>query len=476
MASLAHIASLISENRPADADAALRKLVRKSSAPGVDWGQAIDLAGRLGAEDTWLQAARNWRAEAPSDPARMVAEIVALGANARHEEAARLSREIQSFSDPGLKADGMTLEAFYLVRFGRREEALALCRRALELNPDHAPAWEQIATLDGWADDPQADIAAMEALAGRVRKRESRLALHLALSRAHESAGDDARSFEHVERAAEARRNPEPFDVAMMKNYVTALQQAFSPEMVARHAVEGAGRELAFIVGIPRSGTTLLEQILSSAKDVVPTAEHAILRNAVLPLGAMTPPDLAKVEVGEWPKMSRSYVDNVRRRFGAARVYTDKSLANHFFVGAIRVLFPEARIIWIERDPRDVAWSCYRSKLMATPWTDRLDTTCRYVAAHSQLMEGWAPLFGERLHRVSYESLVLDPEPTSAGLFAFLSVERPADWDMFHQRTNPVATNSLAQVRQPLNSKGIGAWRKHEARLAPVFDATFGKA
>lgn len=473
MASLQQISDLIARRELSPAGAALRKLVRQKSKSGVDWRTAMALAGQLGDQETVLAAAQNWRAQSPSDPQRIVAEITALGSVARHKDAARLARSLQQHSRAA--ADGYYLEAFYQARFGKQEKALELCRKALALHREHAPAWEQIALLNGYG-DRDADIAEMLALENRLNTADHLIALYYALGRAFDHAGEVDKAFHYVSKGAALRNNAAPFDLRPLLGYLDRLRGSFTRTFIEQHENRGAGDGLVFILSTPRSGTTLIEQILATAPSVTPTGEHMILRNAALGLASLEPPDMARAAAfkqDDWRKIAQSYFSGIRRRFGAGKIFTDKTLINYYYAGLIRIVFPEAKIIWLRRDPRDVVWSCFRSRINANQWAQSIDTACGFVNAHHKACAYWAELFGDRLLTVEYEQFVSAPDETSMRVFDHIGIERPIEWSDFYKNDNPVATASLAQVREPLNAKGVGSWRRYEKYLAPIYDQYF---
>ncbi|WDI32448.1 sulfotransferase [Hyphococcus flavus] len=473
MASLQTISDLLSQEQLEAASAALRKLVKQKNQPDVDWPTAVDIAGRLADQETALIAAQNWRAEAPNDPQRIITEIISLGSAARHKEAAKLARELQKF--PQAAADGYSLEGFYQARFGEREKALELCRKAVELNPDHSHAWEQIALLDGY-DDVNNDIAEMLALEKRVTEPQRLMALYFALGRAFDYAGDTDNAFLYFSKGADFRKGPNPFDMRPVHAYLEGLKATFNSAFLDQHAHGDAGQEVVFILSAPRSGSTLIEQILSTAPSVTPTGEHMLLRRAALPFGGLTPPEMAKAAEytqNDWRKISRNHLESLRKRFGPGKIYTDKSLINHYYAGLVKVLYPNARFIWMRRDPRDVAWSCYHSRLNGNPWTESIESACEFLTAHNNICSYWSELLGDNLLAVDYEDLVASPEETSAKIFQHVGIDRPDDWRDFYKSDNPVATASLAQVREPLNKKGVGSWRRYEKHLAPIYDKCF---
>ncbi len=473
MASLQKISDLVAQRQLGSAGVALRKLVRQKNKPGIDWQTAMSFAGQIGDQESALVAAKNWRLQSPNDPVRIVAEINALGSVARHKEAALLSRELQK-STRGA-AEGFFLEGFYISRFGKREKAIELFRKAIALNPNHATAWEQIALLSGY-EDRDADIAAMLTTEKRVHDRELLIAIYYALGRAFDQAGDTEKAFQYISKGAALRTGQAPFDLAPLRAYLGRLRTTFSPEFVNRHQNGDAGKGAIFVLSAPRSGSTLIEQILTTASSVTPTSEHMILRSASLALGNMEPQEMAATndyKQNDWNKIAQAYFDGLRKRFGASKNYTDKTLINYYYAGLIRILFPAAKVIWLRRNPRDVVWSCFRSRINANQWAENLDTACGFIKAHHEACAYWADLFGDNLITVDFESLVSDGDNTSARIFDHVGIDRPEEWSDFYKSSNPVATASLAQVREPLNTKGVGAWKRYEEHLAPIYDKHF---
>ncbi len=473
MASLQQISELVAQRQLAPAGTALRKLVRQKSKPGIDWQVAMGLAGQLGDQEIVLAAAQNWRAQNPSDPPRLVAEIISLGSIAKHKEAALLARQLQRSSQSA--ADGYYLEGFYQARFGKRDKALELCRKALAIQPEHGTAWEQIALLNGY-EDRDADIAAMLDLETRLNTKEQLIALYYALGRTFDHAGDADKAFAYISKGATLRTGPAPFQIPPLLGYLDRLRTSFNPAFVKQHENGDAGAGMVFILSTPRAGSTLIEQIIATVPAVTPTSEHTILRSASLALDSMEPQDMARAATytsSDWRKIAQGYFDGLRRRFGASKNYTDKTLINYYYAGLIRILFPAAKVIWLRRDPRDVVWSCFRSRINANQWAENLDTTCSFVSAHNQMCAYWAELFGDQLLTLDYEKLVSDPDATSMQIFNHIDLERPDAWGDFYKSSNPVATASLAQVREPLNTKGIASWRRYEKFLAPIYDKHF---
>lgn len=473
MASLEHISNLIAQRQLGEAGAALQKLVRQKNNSLIDWETAMRLAASLGDQDAALSAAQNWRNAAPSDPRRIHAVIEALGAVAKHKEAARLARELQA--NPNAAADGYFFEGIYRARFGERDKALSLFRKTLAILPNHSAAWEQIALLSGY-EDFDADIAAMSKLAKTLSAPDQLIPIHYALGRAYDHAGDTDAAFRSISAGAALRQAQAPFQLQPQLDYLERLRATFTPDFVRGLQQGEADSAVRFILSAPRSGSTLIEQILTTSPAVKPTGEHTLLRAATLALGSMEPPDMQRAmafKKSDWRKMAQSFETGVRKRFGASKLYTDKTLINYYYAGLIKIIFPAAKMVWGRRDPRDVVWSCFRSRIAANRWAENLDVCSQFIIAHNHICAHWSDLYGDDLLELTYEALVTNPEDSTTTLFAHLNADRPDNWDKFYETGDAVATASLAQVRQPLNTKAIGSWRRYEKHLAPVYDKYF---
>lgn len=472
--SLQEVETLIAQRNAAEAATMLEKLIARKKQRGTDWPRAIALAQSLGDEESVLKAAAAWAAEAPGDPARQLKQVEALAGVARHGDAAKLARKLQR--NPNARADAFYFEGIMRTRFGERDDAIDLFYRALEARPDHTPAWEQIALLDGFK-DRGADIEKMHALAAGALAQPLRAPLRYAIARAHDKAGNIEDAFANYAEGAAIIRKSQPFALEPQLNYMERLKATFTAPLIdSMRDQSDRGAGFIFIVGPPRSGTTLVEQILSTARSVTPTGEHLILRLATHPLGNLEPQEVATAQQfsGEtWRAMAVNYQRRVARRFGAAACYTDKSMLAHYFLGVIRALFPAAKIVRVSRNLADVAWSCHRSRLSGNRWAYDLDLACRYLKAHDALMDHWSGIDAIDLHHLRYEDLITKPEETTQSLFAHCNLERPADWDAFHQRQNPVATASVAQVRRPLYADAVNAWQRYDRFLKPVFERHF---
>jgi hypothetical protein len=224
-----------------------------------------------------------------------------------------------------------------------------------------------------------------------------------------------------------------------------------------------------FATGLPRSGTTLIEQVLTAHSAVADGAEIGTLEVFAAQVGGASYPALTRcIETGGAAPTVRMWHRWLDERFGATGRAVDKSVDVSRYLGLVAALLPEAPLIWITRDPLDRAWSCFRTNFNggSIPWSYDL-------RLEDQLLAQWQEILGERLLVVPYEALVADPQAWIRRLLAHCGLaEEPAAFAP-HENRRPVATASMVQVRRPINQGAVGAAEPYREFLAPFIDAYY---
>ena len=174
-------------------------------------------------------------------------------------------------------------------------------------------------------------------------------------------------------------------------------------------------------------------------------------------------------ETQAWSRVAETYVRKLNARFGQADGVVDKGLINYLYVGAAAMGLPQARFIHVRRDPMDVAWSCFRRRFhQGLAWSYHFESIAAFMRVYQDTMDHWNAVLPGRILTVEFEKLVGDAESETARIFGFAGLQRPADWRSFHEKKGTVITSSQLQVRRPLNSDGVGAWRRYEKILEPL--------
>ena len=363
--------------------------------------------------------------------------------------------------------------AHMLKTVGRLDEGIAAYRRALAIAPTLGEVWWSLANLKTVRFD-EADIAAMEAaLASDALSEEDRFHLEFALGKAHEDRREAEAAFARYDAANRHRRALIAYDATATSATVDRMIAVLTPDLFARFA--GAGWDAPdpiFIVGMPRAGSTLIEQILASHSQVEGTSELPDIpvlsgRIADYPAGlADTDPALLR-ELGE------RYLDRTRalRREGRPR-FIDKLPNNWLHTGLIHLILPKATIIDARRHPLDCCWSNFKQHFArGQGFAYDLADLGHYYADYVRLMTHIDGVLPGRVHRVIHERLIDDPEGETRALLAACGLGFEEACLRFHENTRAVRTPSSEQVRRPISRDGVDAWRQFDPWLAPLRDA-----
>ncbi|MGH7224665.1 MAG: sulfotransferase family protein, partial [Gemmataceae bacterium] len=262
-------------------------------------------------------------------------------------------------------------------------------------------------------------------------------------------------------------------------NFVDHLQRVFSPAFFAR--VRGFGLDSerpVFIVGLPRSGTTLLEQVLASHSRVFGAGELRFAREDFETLGggsdgvseARAFDILQTIDADTVRRLGRGHLDRLAALNSDAARIIDKMPDNYLYVGFLTLLFPRARFLHCCRDLRDVAVSCWLTRFRDIPWSNDFEQMAARFTQYRRVMEHWRTFLPVPVLDVAYEDMVEDLESVARRVAAFLGLEwQPACLE-FHRNERPVRTASLSQVRQPIYRHSLGRWRHYQNALQPLFD------
>ncbi len=371
---------------------------------------------------------------------------------------------------------------------GRFEEAVAAFRQSLAVNPDFGEAYRNLASCQQLTADDQ-NLVRLSALAEQPELPvEERAAAGFAMGKVLDDADRFEEAFLAYERANRMYRDAraalgERFEAAELHREVDETIATFDPRYFASVRGWGSPSELpVFIVGMPRSGTSLVEQIAASHTRVYGAGELREIGDVAEQLD----PIIAAIRSGGGEdaaeagvehrmtirRLSNAHLEHLKALNGRAERVIDKMPDNIFKLGAIATLFPGARVIFCRRDPLDTCLSCYFQKFTAGQLVfsyDLADCAKRFLETE-RLTAHWRKVLPLKWLEVEYEALVADLERESRRIITFLGL----DWEPacleFHRTARTVTTASAWQVRQPLYGSAVGRWRKYQAHLAPLFD------
>jgi len=361
---------------------------------------------------------------------------------------------------------------------GRQAEAIDAYRRATVLRPELSEAWWSLSNLKTFRFE-EAEIAAMERqLESPALNDEARAQFSFALGKAFEDRGNYARAFEHYDRGNHARRKRESYDPVQTEVINERIRNVFDAGLLARNAGRGDPDPAPiFIVGLPRSGSTLIEQILASHSQVDATHELPEVGRLIQQInreqtGKVAYPEAVRdFDADAWAKLGREYLNATRRYRHGAPHFMDKNPNNFASIGLISLALPNARIINARRHPLDTCLSCYKQLFArGQPFTYDLVEIAEYYLEYDRMMAHWHAVLPGRVLDVLYEDVVADLEGQVRRMLEFCGLPWEDACLRFHETERAIRTASSEQVRRPIYDSSIGIWRHYERELAPLID------
>jgi len=357
---------------------------------------------------------------------------------------------------------------------GRQEESIEAYRRAVALQPALGEVWWSLANLKT-VRFSDADVASMEAaLTGSNLAIEDRFHLEFALGKAYEDRKDPARSFGHYASGNALRRAQMRYDPDEIGSQVDRAIETFTSQFFASRAAYGCDApDPIFILGMPRAGSTLIEQILSSHSQVEGTMELPdipALANQIEEGGASYPEALATLSAEETRRLGQSYLDrtHIQRKEGKP-FFIDKLPNNWLHIGFIHLILPNAKIIDARRHPLDCCFSNFKQHFArGQGFSYGLEDVGRYYVDYVRLAAHFDAVLPVRVHRVIHERLLDDPEGEISALLQALDLPFEDACLNFHHNKRAVRTASSEQVRRPINREGVGQWLPYEPWLMPL--------
>jgi len=367
---------------------------------------------------------------------------------------------------------------------GNSERAAELFRECLRLAPDNGEIHHDFSRLKRFGPgDP--DIAIMEnRRQGSEKGTSDRMFFDFALAKAYEDSGDYDRAFDCLAEGNALKRQTVSYDPQEQERRIDKVIEIFSPEFMARNDVTGFPSEQPiFIFGMPRSGTSLVEQILASHSAVAGAGELALLADTIAG-GASTPnfrgqkkeneyPNtIGALSAASYPKLGQTYVEGLPGRLRDQHRITDKMPGNYLYAGIIRSILPQAKMIHCRRSPLDTCFSCFSIYFpYGQTFSYDLDDLGRHYRAYHRLMAHWSAILGDAILDVEYEALVADPEAGAKTIIEFCELPWEDACVNFHETRRQVRTASSMQVRQPIYQTAVRRWKRFEHRLGPLIGA-----
>lgn len=455
---------------PEAADALRRRLERV----GPETGAAGELAAVLldmGEVRAALDVLERAGAAGSDDPGALFAVARAYKAEGRTGEAvAPLERVLDRV--PGHIGARIMLGDAYKA-LGRAQDAEDQYRAAIAAAPALGAPWWSLANLKTRpfvADDVERMRSGL-----RQAAPAERVYFEFALAQALADLGDHDAAFEHLERGNRLRREAQPWDRARYREWLGRIHSAQRAIDVPQRPERLSSPRPVFIVSLPRSGSTLTEQVLAAHPDVTAASELPWIPRLIAEESRRRGAGIAEwagsAEASDWRRIGEAYLRHTEW-WQQGEVFTDKLPGNHAYIGAILAMLPDALVISLHRDARDVCFSCYRQLFIrGLEFSYDLEDLAAYWQDFEHVTADWEQRAPQRVLRVDYEHLVNDLETEARRIVQFIGL----DWDpaclRFFEAERAVNTASAAQVREGVSRRGLGHWKQYEAHLGPLLAA-----
>jgi tetratricopeptide (TPR) repeat protein len=371
---------------------------------------------------------------------------------------------------------GMSNAFTQLGRFKEAEEAML---RGLALEPTHTSGICGLSQLKS-SDKSNAHLKNLEKWLEEGRfSAFDQIIMHFSLAKAYMDMGEGERGFNFLSRGNQLRRAKYHYEANSDSALFNRIIQSFSSNLFEeRRGCGSPSRVPFFIVGMPRSGTTLVEQIIASHSQVFGAGEGAGLWHLTSEMALLTkskngfPEGVEEISQKQWHDLALAYEGGLRVEAMDARHVTDKMPHNFMNIGLIHLMFPNAVIIHCSREPVDTCLSIYMQIFSGHhPYAYDLAELGAHYRLYEGVMRHWRQVLPNRLLEVSYERMVEEPEAMARKIIAGCGLPWEAGCLEFHKSKRPVHTSSLIQVRQPIYNSSVGRWKKYQQQLKPLLDA-----
>ena len=466
----------IREKRYADAERLLQQAVQV--APG--FSRALDnlCSVQLAQEkfDDVIKSAKQLVKLKPRSPDGHIWLATATAAAGNHVDAVGFFDKALEFAPNHVGAMCGKGNAYRTI--GDQDGAIAAYRSSIEANPLHAEAYWSLANLKTFRFEDQ-EVDDMLALVGDERiPPVGQVQLNNALGLEFDGRKEYDRAFEFIDCGNKLRREQEYYDRVMNEEKTDLSLEVFTPQFFADNAGHGHPDPAPiFIVGLPRSGSTLLEQILSSHSKVDGTHElfdfDKTIRadpNLSAP-PARYPTSVANIGADDFKRLGSEYMERTRRHRGDRPFFTDKNPNNFVHVGLLNLILPNAKIINAARHPLDSCFGSYKQLFaQGQPFTYDLVELGEYYLQYQRLMDHWHEVMPGKVLDVQYEDVVADLEGQVRRILDYCELDWEESCLRFHETSRSVKSASSEQVRQPIYTSAVHTWRHYEAHLGPLIE------
>ena len=369
-------------------------------------------------------------------------------------------------------------EAYYnlgstLRHLGRKNDSIKSYEKAIEFDPNYVDAHKNLSAMKVYKkNDPH--ISQMKSLLSKKNLGESdRVSLNFALSKVNEDLDNQNDFFKFLHEGNRLRKEELKYSFDDDQEMISKIREVFIPPLakVKKSSYKSSAIRLIFIVGMPRSGTSLVEQIISSHSAVHGAGELEFLaKNSYEELKKYYATDNGVFSDKSFLNIREKYLDSLVNLDISENIITDKMPLNFRFIGFLLAAFPDAKIVHLNRDARATCWSIYKYyfKGDGNGYSYNLEDLVSYYGLYDELMKFWRKLYPEQIYDICYEDLTTNQEEETRNLLKYCDLEWDDNCLNFHTNKRAVKTTSALQVREKMYQGSSEAWKKYEAHIQPL--------
>ena len=467
----------VKNERYHDAEVFLLRVVSNAPDYGRAWVDLSNVQRKLNKLEESTESAKQVLRLGPDKAESHMVYAGVIGMAGHHEEAIESYRKALEIDDSKFAAKSSM--AHHLKTIGRRDEAIAKYRESIATKPDYTEAYWSLANLKTFRFE-DSEVDAMEALlADGDLKDELRVHLYNALGLEYEARGRYDRAFANFDLCSNTRRKFESYDPVETEVFVDRIIETFNDKFLQENVANGCANDAPiFIVGLPRSGSTLIEQILASHSRVEGTHELSdlsqvtqVIRRKInqrhnFPERRNFPDFLVNLKLTDWERIGTDYIERTMQFRSDSPYFIDKNPNNFTFIGLIALVLPNAKIIDARRHPLDSCFGTYKQLFaQGQPFSYNLTEVGEYYLQYQKLMEHWHEVLPGKVLEVQYEKVVADLETQVHRILDYCELPFEEECLRFHETERAIKTASSEQVRRPIYSSSVNLWRKYERHL-----------